>query len=57
MVTDPRRSMSAFDLGQSPAFQYDNAPTVAREFGRWGFRRVQSGQLPTTVRAVTRVCT
>jgi hypothetical protein len=46
MVMDPCWSMNATDTGQSAASRDDNTPTVAREFGRWGFRRVQSGQLP-----------
>jgi hypothetical protein len=54
---DARWSMNASDVGQKRARDYDNVPTVARELGGWGFRRVESGQLPTTVRAVTRVRT
>jgi hypothetical protein len=42
----PPRGRSVGHRSESDFGQGDNAPTVAREFGRWGFRRVYSGQLP-----------
>ena len=33
-------------IGQSSGGHDGNAPTVASEFGLWGFRRVYSSQLP-----------